>query len=576
MASLADLQDALVNAHAAGDADAATALANEIVRMQGANSAPAPIRPMAPPTAMEQALAKLPSLPGWLAERGGVVGRTMMGAADPGVGLFQLGANAIGQGDAVNQRVKDVESQYQTSRQGQGSFGFDPLRLGGNVGISFMAPNLAAARGAGMFSNGIRSTLTGMGFGAAQPVSGDDYWDQKRQDIGVGAVGGALATPIAAAASRVVQPNVRPDVKTLIDEGITLTPGQILGGGFQRAEDALTSVPVMGDAIRNAKNRTIQDFNRATYQRAVGPIGASAADFPIGPEGVLAVKNTLGDAYNALLPKLNFAEDAPFVAGLNKVEQMAATLPPDQARQFRTLLETNLGRATPTGRMDGQTFKQVEESLGGAARNFRASGNPDQRNLGAALDETLTLFRDALARSNPQSAGELANINKGYANYARIRRAAASAGDKSEGFTPAQLSGAVRGLDKSAGKGATATGTALMQDLSDAGRAVLPPTVSDSGTPLRQAFQYGLGGLLGIGGMAPVFPAVAAGAASAAPYAVGGLLAGTLPYTKTGQALMQGLLTKRPEQAPAVADFLRRYGPLLGSMLAPALEARTY
>jgi hypothetical protein len=84
--------------------------------------------------------------------RGGVVGRAAMGAADPGVAIAQVAANAVGQGDAANQRIADVEKQYQASR-GADANSFDPARLGPsstNSGLWVAQPS--PERGSGLRS----------------------------------------------------------------------------------------------------------------------------------------------------------------------------------------------------------------------------------------------------------------------------------------------------------------------------------------------------------------------------------------------------------------------------------------
>lgn len=526
----------------------------------------APVRFMAPPTAMDKLLAKLPSFPGWLGDRGGAVGRLAMGAADPGVGIAQMAANATPLGDAVNKRVQQVEQQYQDSRAGNGSAGFDPLRLAGNYGISLMAPGAAAAPTGGLLAQMGRGALTGAAYNLAQPVTdgGANFWADKAKQGAIGAAVGGATVPVMSGLASVVRPNTSPQARTLMDEGITLTPGQILGGGLQRTEDAATSIPFLGDFIRDAKNRTLLDFQRATYARALAPIGQEdlAKTLPAGPEGVLGVQNALNDAYDTLLPKLRF--DVTTVAPkLTAMRQLASGLPATEADQYNKILDKNLGQLS-NGIADGQTFKDIVSNLGKEAADFKGSSDGYQRQLGTALSQTRDIFRAGLKASNPQFADALNQIDTGWANFARIRTAAQSAGDKSHGFLPAQLSAAVRSGDSTAGNGATATGRALMQDLSDPARAVLPSTVSDSGTPLRHAVQAMVGGLVGHQMLPEALSALMVPAAGT----VGGL---ALPYTQVGQKVMQKVLAERPEYAGAIADLLRRRGALLGAASAPAV-----
>lgn len=532
-------------------------------RASPADTAPSPpVRFMAPPTFAEKHIAPLVEALMGSNPQGSPMGRVIQGAADPALGVMQLGANAVGLGEPVNKKLKDLEGSYQSQRAIDGSTGFDPLRTVGNFGAAMMAPTPSMS--GGLLANVLRGAGAGAAYNSTQPVTdgGDNFWGEKGKQVATGAVFGGAGVPVASALASVLKPNTSTAARLLMDQGVNLTPGQILGGGFHRAEDAATSIPVLGDFIRDAKNRTLGDFNRAAYARALSPIGEDASKLPVGPEGVAIVKQKLGDAYDALLPKLSF-DVKTIQPELTQLRQLAAGLPKQEADQFNKILDKNLGQLS-NGKADGQTFKLITSNLGNQAKSFRSATDGYQQQLGDALTQAQSLFRQGLTRSNPAQAQELAAIDQGYANYARIRQAAASAGDKSSGFTPAQLAAAVRGQDKSAGKGATATGSALMQDLSDAARQVLPSQVGDSGTPLRHAIQAGIGGLVGHSMLPESMSALMVPAAGT----VGGL---ALPYTKLGQKAMQSVLAERPEYAASLAAALRRLGPLAGAAAAPAL-----
>jgi hypothetical protein len=145
-----------------------------------------------------------------------------------------------------------------------------------------------------------------------------------------------------------------------------------------------------------------------------------------------------------------------------------------------------------------------------------------------------------LARSNPDHAEQLRNINQAFANLVRVEGAAGSAGAKGGVFSANQLASAVKRFDSSARKKATATGKALLQDVSDPATQVLPPSVPDSGTPFRTLGAYLLGG--GLGHASPwAAPALA-------PFAL---------YTKGGQAAFQKvMLAPRTPAEKALAKAL--------------------
>ncbi len=458
----------------------------------------------------------------------------------------------------VDQQVREREAAYQQARQATGNEGIDWARLGGNI----VSPaNLAVASKipqgvstAGRIGSGI---LSGGAFGAVStPVTTgkpEDFWGEKAKNTIVSAgLGGVF--PAGAA---MISPNVRPDVARLIKEGVTPTPGQILGGRAQVIEDKLTSVPLLGDFITSSRRKGMDEFNRAALNRALKPIGEKVND--IGRTGIDEVSERLGAAYDTLLPKLTFKADQTFANELATVRQMAGTLPAQQAQQFEKVLRDQVvGKMTQQGMMSGVRLKEVESELGRLARGYAGDANFDNRQLGAAIGEMQNIIRQTLVRSNPTEAKRLTDINRGYANYARLRDAASRQGALEGEFTPAQLAAAVRAGDKSVGKGNYAKGKALLQDLSDAGKNVLMQKYPDSGTVGRALVPLSL---LGAGSGASYLTD------NPLPLAAAAMLTG--PYVPGGRQATAALLAKRPESAAKAAQAIRQIGPYLTPGLVP-------
>lgn len=460
-------------------------------------------------------------------------------------------------------RVQDInkanEADYKAAKQATGFEGADVARFTGNV----LSPtNLAIASKFPMALRGVQALKTGTGvgmIGGALTPSGDvndeNYWMNKAKEVGKGAAFGAGTSGLLAGAARMVRPETNAMAAQLMKEGVTPTPGQILGGAYNTVEEKLQSLPILGDAISYSKRKTQEEFNKAALNRALEPIGEKATQ--AGRAGVLEVKEKLGKAYESLLPKISFKPDQQFVQEFNNLKQMATGLGPKEQAKFNSIIDDVMSKASPNGSMLGTTFKTVESKLSKEAKNFTRSSDAYQQELGGALNEALRILRDTLPRVNPGFSDELQAINTGYANYTRIRQAASStaAGAREGMFTPAQLAQAVRAQDISAGKGASATGQALMQDLAERGTNVLGAKVPDSGTPGRAALAGG-GVLAGATGTA--LPLVAALTASSLPYAA----------RKTAAAV----LTKRPESAKKLAELIRKSSPYLAGAANPALS----
>ncbi len=487
------------------------------------------------------------------------------GASDAYQGGQQLvahGLAAISDKYAPEAKAKDAEiatreQAYQASRQGQ--TGVDWGRLAGNVASGVLMPGGAPASFAGKLGLG---ALQGGAFGALQPVAdtaNESYGTQKAGQVGYGMLGGAAAPAIANAVGGVIAPRLAEGANALREVGVKLTPGQALGGGFKALEDKLTSVPLLGDLIKNAQRGSVEDFNRAAYQRALDPIGEKVTA-PVGREAIEQVSDKLSAAYNNLLPKMTFAADQQFQSDMANVAQVATGLAEPQFKQLGKILENDLLRhMTPQGTMNGESLKKVENALTQKAKTYQSSAVGSERELGDAISTVLQSVRSTLERSNPEYAAELAKINQGYANYARIRQAAAMTGAEHGIFTPAQLQNAVKATDKSVAKGNFAKGNALMQDLSEAGKSVIGNQYPDSGTAGRLIANGIVGSALGGGTMA--------GAINPAALVAGGIAAA--PYTGFGRTAFNALLN-RPAGAQAVSESVRKNLPRLLVPLTPA------
>jgi hypothetical protein len=469
--------------------------------------------------------------------RGSAAGRVMMGAADPGVAIAQVAANAVGAGDAVNQRIQEVEGQYQGARRAAGSEGFDPLRAAGSIAIT--APIGAGAGGIA------KATAVGAGLGGAQPVHEGDFWTEKAKQVGTGAATGAALAPILRGLARVVSPNASTsaDVALLKSEGVRPTLGQAAGGWANTLEERAMSLPIMGDMIRNAREGAREQFNQAAINRATGPIGVKVQG--AGTDAIKEAGDALSAAYNRAADRvghINFDTPA-FNQTLGELQYMAQRgLAPQFAEKFdRTLTDVVLRRMSPNGSIAGADLKVVDSELGKIATRYRNSASATEQEFGEAVAQLQANIRDGMRAASPEYKAAKDAADEGWKNLIRVEGAGAKAVNQGGIFTPAQLGSAAKTADKSQRKRATARGTATMQDLADAGQSVIGNRVPDSGTAGRVFMGAGA---LAAGTMNPAIPAA--------------LTAGGLMYTRPVQNALVELLTRRPESAPLVANYLRQ------------------
>jgi len=379
------------------------------------------------------------------------------------------------------------------------------------------------------------------------------------------AVGGALGRAGDAAAG-LIAPQVSSTVRRLLDEGVRLTPGQILGqnGGLGRiakvAEDVVSTVPIAGGAVRAAQERGVQDLNTAAINRALRPIGQRLPpQLKSGTDAVAFAGDRLRDAYADVLPKLSGQLDRTFENRVLAIKSRA-NLPPEYAAKLDGALNelrNGFQRAGPNGVYNGKTLREASERLGDLASGWRRSDDPYLRIVGDTADQYRQQLHSLARRQNPTEARRLRDVDKGYASLVRVEKAAAGTADGS--FTPAQYQSATRMTDRSARRRASARGQALDQDLASAANTVMTNRAAQGGSKDINSSLALIGG--------------AGAALSGNPMAMGaaGLIAGgSAAYTRPAQAAAQFVLGRNPSAAEQTLSQIVRYG---NRALAPSAAA---
>lgn len=366
-------------------------------------------------------------------------------------------------------------------------------------------------------------------------------------DAGLGAAGGKAGDLATGAALHLLSPTLRPAVQTLVDNGVKLTPGQILGGGWKTTEDVIDHIPGVGQLIKSARANSVNTFDQAAMNRALSPIGAQLpAGMGAGRNAITYTGDQLSDKFNSIIPGLTVTPDDELAAALKSAGSGVSTkaqgdLADILAREFYS-------RAQPDGAIIGDQLGAADTNLGNLQRTYAKDPNADNQQLASALRDAHEAVRDAMGRQNPWAADDLSNAREGWANLTRIEGAGSSLGAKEGVFTPAQLANSVRSMGGGLRSRTYARGDALLQDLTDAGQAVLPSTVPDSGTAVRGLTEAALAGAGAheVGALNPTTMGLAAALAA--------------PYTTPGLAASRYLLAgSRPQYARDLAAALQQY-----------------
>jgi hypothetical protein len=493
------------------------------------------------------------SLNNWIADKTGLM---------PKLQERNLSSLVLGGKTGVDKLIADQEAEYQARRAADEPMGitevvsgkrrdpgFDGYRVLGNVvspaNLAIAARAPMAASLAGRMGVG---AATGAGSAALNPTMGDDFWQEKLKQVGIGAAFGGATPLLTGALSRIISPkaSTNPNLQLLRSEGVQPSVGQSLGGWANRVEEKAMSLPIVGDAISATRERAREQFNKAAINRAVAPIGEKVDE--VGQAGIQKAGDLLSKSYDDAISKVKAVKfDSQFATEVGQLRTMAQNMQPAMAQRFNSTIDDVLQpKIVANGSMLGTTYKQIDSKLGQEAAKFGKSSDPFQQELGDAYKQLQALLKEQATRSNPGFAEAIKQADKGWANLVRLEGAGKAALNSEGVFTPGQLNAAVRQADSSVRGRSIGRGTALMQDLGNAGQQVLGNKVPNSGTADRLM----LGGAgLGAYFVDPLIPSA--------------LLGGAAMYTSPIQGLLRGAVANRPEAAQAVSNSLLQASPRL-------------
>lgn len=400
----------------------------------------------------------------------------------------------------------------------------------------------------------------------------------------VGGVTG-LAMPAAMSAGHRLAYGLQrtPEAQQLIDQRVRLTPGQMNPEGvWNKIEENVRAVPVIGNVVEHARTQSQQDFQRGVIEEAAAPghilqsqskdpnelfqeaqdsykpLYKSAEGFPVKP--LIPSKN------QTLAYALNQAANNKAVGAGSEIRQNAQDFLDGQ-------LQAVGEKAVASGGWKSQHLIQlrsaVNEEIRGAAQD--QAGKKYAQLLRAGRDRITDSINDQIPAAASQA---LQTANDAYPKLAIIRDAIQRGGDQAHGFTPAQLSAAVKQATED---NQYARGGGLMRDWSSAGREIFternPRTGASHGTTSAL-----VGAGLALHHFVPGMQVPAAIGAGGALGMIGtqtgrDILAGQTAPQQATQRLIEGLQRATSPGQREIAGTISRAALNRAAALNPRVEA---
>ena len=382
-------------------------------------------------------------------------------------------------------------------------------------------------------------------------------------DVASGAAISGALKPVADIVAGTIAPSVSRGIRTLRQEGISPTLGMIvgeggslLGRGIQKLEEAATSLPGLGDIVQAAREQVGEEFERAALNRASSFIGRVVPKDLEGEQAVGWVKGKLQQAYNTLVPNLEFSVTKDFGQRARQVfdDLGIPSSRKNLQRDWLAIIKDSITDLADTeGMIKGKNLQDALSRLGKSSEAFMKSADPFERRLGVGTANLRQAWMEALAEQNPAQAIALRQINSGWAHQARLKKAASGAQGK---ITPSSLDRAVSAFGKGERRGPYA-------DLGRAGRNI-PSRTPDSGTATRLARNLALTGGLAAGGQGI---AEALGYEGITPQQASAIALIAAPYTPQGRKAIAAILGRQPSKASQAVGVASR------ALLSPAAAA---
>ena len=562
--SIEQVEQALRNAHMAGDSASAERIAQRLQEMRSAKTQEQRRQVSSGATLKFGPWDTGVGIPQWLDEGLAGAGRRAMQIATLGNNPMKDETSDRLLNDSTAATVGSVLTDVGTMAGGGAA-----LRAAGTIPqIASKAPALGRAMqatGQAMFAPKSIPSAAVAG-GAYSGLTTDGSLDDRILATAIGTGAGAAGQAAPRLFASQMHAEVNPAVADLARRGVRMTPGQIAGGKMNVLEQKATSLPFIGPKITAARAQSLDDFATAAYNEALKPVNRMVTG--TGRAAAKSAYDQMDEVYGKIVPKLRIGSDIDIT---QRWQAIAANLDDDAASRFMKFMNTRVGsKFDPDNGLTGEAFKKVESELKAEARRWGKSAIVAEQDYGAALRAARDEMIEVSKKYSPASAiRQLAKADLAYARLERVAGAAEMLGAKQGHFTPSQLINQVK--SKEGSRLAFRKGEAMMQDLAEMADPVLSTRFPNSGTADRSAV---VGGVLGGGGalgglwLDPITTLAAGGA----------LYGGSQAFNEGGRALAQQAMTRQslnPLMQEA-ARLTRRVAPYVGGagiMLSPSVYA---
>ena len=393
-----------------------------------------------------------------------------------------------------------------------------------------------------------------------------DMLEKKIENMGVGL---GLGAALGKGSQMLMNPKVSDKLQMLKDMGMKyFTPGQLtsdmtafgipIGKSIQRAEQALTSLPLAGSIIHGGLETSFKDFNQALGNKVLEPLGEKLPkNVKAGNAMISHIRDVLDNSYDDVVHRAHFGDYFDPHTQTGTIERLwngfqSATnelIPKQREMVQKDITDNIIKNIEDYPILSGRQFRNMEKHLGNEAHRAYEEG---KEALGEAYATVQSMLRTELSLQNPAIARQLNKTHEAFKLFQPVEKAAAMRGAREGVFTPQQFKSSA---ESSAGRTGVATGQGIMVPESQAAMDTLGGTLPNSGTADRALTSLTAGKVL-------------EGAANVGTLGLP-LIGASAIYNPLSLRAMSKMATERPDilrkLEPQVSGPLSRIGSTMGT-----------